>query len=141
MKKFICICVIALIFFSNSALFGQSISMSTDSVETLLCKKWEVDYAMMGGMKIGRIPGASEINYEFKKDKTLMMTSDDPDDKTKGTWNYDSKKKIIRLIINGKSNTSIISLKEDELIMLADTKEATPDDPMEIKVVYKIKAK
>jgi len=32
-------------------------------------------------------------------------------------------------------------LKEGELIILADAKEATPDDPMEIKLVYKIKTK
>jgi hypothetical protein len=31
---------------------------------------------------------------------------------------------------------SIISLKEEELIMLADTSEATPDDTMNIKLVF-----
>ena len=92
---------------------------------------------MMGNMKIGRIPGATEINYEFNKDKTFLITSNDPKDKTKGIWAYDPKKKIIKLTINGKSNASIISLKAGEFIMLADTKEATPDDPMEIKLVYK----
>ena len=114
--------------------------MSADSIATLLCKKWEVDYAMMGGMKIGKIPGATEINQEFNKDKTFIMTSNDLKEKTTGTWAYDAKNKLIKLSINGKSNTSIISLKDGELIMLADTKEATPDDPMEIKLVYKIKA-
>ena len=137
MKKFICICIIALI--SSTTSFGQTINMTADSIETLLCRKWEVDYAMMGEMKIGRIPGATEINYEFNKDKTFIMTSNDSKEKTKGTWTYDLKKKLIRLTVNGKSNTSIISLKDNELIMLADTKEATPDDPMEIKLVYKIK--
>ncbi len=140
MKKFICITIISLFLISMNS-FSQTINLSADSIATLLCKKWEVDYAMMGNMKIGKIPGATEINYEFNMDKTFLMTSKDPKDKTKGTWAYDTKKKIIKLTVNGKSNTSIISLKEGELIILADTKEATPDDPMEIKLVYKIKTK
>ncbi len=140
MKKFICITNISFFLLSTNS-FSQTINLSADSIATLLCKKWEVDYAMMGNMKIGKIPGATEINYEFNMDKTFLMTSKDPKDKTKGTWAYDTKKKIIKLTVNGKSNTSIISLKEGELIILADTKEATPDDPMEIKLVYKIKTK
>jgi hypothetical protein len=140
MKKFICITIISLFLISMNS-FSQTINLSADSIATLLCKKWEVDYAMMGNMKIGKIPGATEINYEFNMDKTFLMTSKDPKDKTKGTWAYDTKKKIIKLTVNGKSNTSIISLKEGELIILADTKEATPDNPMEIKLVYKIKTK
>jgi len=140
MKKIFLIGIITLLF-SNTKSLSQTIDLSADSITTVLCKKWEVDYAIMGGMKIGRLPGATEINYEFNKDKTFLMTSNDPKDKTKGTWAYDTKKKIIKLTINGKSNTSIISLKEEELIMLADTKEATPEDPMEIKLVYKIKTK
>lgn len=139
MKKFIVAGIITL-FLSGTKSFSQTINLPADSMTTLLCKKWEVDYALMGDMKIRRIPGATEINYEFNKDKTFVITSNDPNDKTKGTWAYDTKKKIIKLTINGRSNVSIISLKEGEFMMLADTKEATPDDPMEIKVVYKIKA-
>lgn len=139
MKKIIFIGLLTLL--SNTHSFSQSIDLPADSITTLLCKKWEVDYAMMGNMKIGRIPSATEINYEFNKDKTFLMTSNDPKEKTKGTWAYDAKKKIIRLTINGKSKTSIISLKEGQFIMLADTKEATPEDPMGIKLVYKITTK
>ena len=138
MKKFIVAGIIALLL-SGTKSFSQAINLPADSITTLLCKKWEVDYALLGDRKIGRIPGATEINFEFNKDKTFLMTSNDPKDKTKGTWAYDTKKKIIKLTIDGRSNASIISLKEGEFIMLADTKEATPDDPMEIKVVYKIK--
>ena len=140
MKKFICITIISFLLLNKTS-FSQSIDLSIDSIATLLCKNWEVDYAMMGNLKIGRIPGATEINYQFNKDKTFLMTSNEPIDKIKGTWLYDTKKKIIKLTVKGKSNTSIISLKEGELIILADTKEATPHDPMEIKLVYKAKTK
>jgi len=138
MKKFICISVILFSLTSTNS-FSQTIDMSADSIATLLCKKWEVNYAMMGNMKIGRMPGAAEIIYEFNKDKTFLLTSNDPKKKTKGTWVYDTKKKLIKLTVNGKSNTNIISLKEGELTMLANTKEATPDAPMELKLVYKVK--
>lgn len=140
MKKIICISFISFLL-SSTKLFSQAIDLPADSVATLLCKKWEVNYALIGNMKIGSIPGATEIIYEFNKDKTFLMTSDDPKDKTNGIWGYDGKRKIIKLNINGKNSTSIISLKEGEFVMLDDTKEATPDDPMAIKLVYKVKTK
>ncbi len=142
MKKIICIVVITFLL-SHTNSFAQTINLSADSISTLLCKKWEVNYAIMGGMKIGHPSDAAEINLEFNKDKTFLMTSNDSKEKNKekGTWVYDTKKKTIKLFLNGKNNATIISLKEEELIMLMDTKEATPNDPMELKIVYKIKAK
>lgn len=100
-----------------------------------------MDYAMMGGMKIGKMPGATESNYEFKKDKTFILTSNNNSPAGKGTWSYDQSKKLIKLTINGKSNVSIISLKADQLELLADTKDATPDDPMPINIFYKLSTK
>ncbi len=140
MKKTICIVVITFLL-SHTKSFAQTINLSADSISTFLCKKWEVNYAIMGGMKITQIPGSPEISYEFNRDNTFLMTSNDPKEKDKGTWVYDTKKKTIKLSINGNNNTIIVSLKEGELIMLVDTKEATPDDPMELKIVYKIKTK
>lgn len=73
-------------------MLAQSISLLSDSIATLLCKKWEVDYAMMGWMKIGRIPGATDINYEFNKDKTFTITSDDAKRNQLARGAYDPKK-------------------------------------------------
>ena len=139
MKKIIALCIIALTI-SGGSLFAQDITIPADSIPSLLCKKWEVDYAIMGGMKIGRMPGAAEINYEFRKDKTFILSGSDPKDSKKGTWSYDPKKKQIKLILDGKPSSIISSLKEGELIMLIDTSKATPDDPMPITMVYKIRA-
>jgi hypothetical protein len=136
MRKTLFVCIVA-IAVSGPSLFAQNITISTDSVQKLLCKKWEVDHALVGGMKIGQLPGASEINYEFSRDHSFLMTSNDPKEKRKGFWRYDPKKKQISLTINGRTNMRIISLKEDEFVALADTKNATPDDPMEISLVYK----
>jgi hypothetical protein len=140
MKQFICLSIIALICSGNIS-FGQNINIPADSVTNLLCKKWEMDYAMMAGTKIGKMPGATESNYEFNKDKTFVLTSNANSTKTKGTWSYDQGKKLIRLTINGRSNVSIISLKDDQLEMLVDTKAATPDDPMPITIIYKLGTK
>lgn len=140
MRKFIFAFIVALTV-PGGSLVAQNIAIPSDSIQRLLCNKWEVDYAIMGGMKIGRMPGASEINYAFNKDKTFIMIGSSPKEMKKGTWRYDPKKKVIRLTVDGRSNTSIISLKEGEFVMLADTKNATPDDPMEIKLVYKLRTK
>ncbi len=138
MKKFICSALI--IFISAQITLNAQITTPKDSLEFYLCKSWEVDYAMLGGMKIGRMPGATEINYEFKKDKTYLLFDKDAVRTGKGTWEFDPKKKMIRLKDEkGISRQTIVSLKPDELIMLADTKEQTPDDPMDIKMVYKIR--
>lgn len=96
-----------------------------------------MDFAMMGGTKIGKMPRATESNYEFYKDKTFVLTSNTNSTKTKGIWSYDQSKKNIKLTINGNSNMRIIALKGDQLEMVVDTKDATPDDPMQINIFYK----
>ena len=139
MKKLSCFFLFVLICSANM-LSAQNVTMKADSLETVLCKKWEVDYVLMGEVKVGRMPGAAQINYEFKKDKTFFITSDKPGDNVKGTWTYDTKNKLIKLSANGKSNSKIISLKEGELVMLIDMKEATPNASEELKMVFKEKA-
>ena len=119
---------------------AQSIDYSLDSVNSLLCKKWEVNYAMVGGSKIYREPNAVVIVYSFNKDKTFVVNSDKPGEETKGTWIYNPKQKLIKLVAKGRGDSKIISLKEHELVMVNDTKNATPDDPSQMKMYYKIKA-
>jgi hypothetical protein len=133
--RIILVCFLALL---TSNAFSQNIDLSLDSIKTLLCKKWEVSYAIMGNARIGRIPGATEINHEFSKDGTFITTSDDPTDKTKGSWNYDSKKKLIKLIIGGRSTGQIISLKDDEFLLQMSLDKSGSSDT-EIKMVYKPK--
>lgn len=138
MKKII---FINFILFSISIIktFGQDITITADSVEKILCnKKWEIEYAMMGNMKIGKIPGATDLNYEFNKDKTFVVSSNDPKDKSKGSWNFDPKKKSIILKLNGKNNSSIITLNEKMFVLQMNKDESMPTD-MQIKVVYKLK--
>ena len=113
-----------------------------DSLQTLLCSKWEVSYALMGSRRIDMTPNAPKMTFEFRKDKTFTVTNDQSPDISGGTWAYDANKKLIKLTVNGNSKMSIVSLKADELSMVVDTKALTPDDPTTIlTVVYKIKGK
>ena len=89
---------------------------------------------------MSRNSNATEINYEFYKDKTYLLTTNNPKSTKKGTWSYDPKKKIIGLTVpDGKNNASITSLKKGELIILPDTKKATSNDPMKMEIVFRIR--
>jgi hypothetical protein len=136
MKHLICISIIALLCTGYTS-YSQSINIPADNVTNLLCKKWEMDYVIANGMKISSMPGAPEMNYEFNKDKTFVLTSNSTSTKLKGTWSYDQSKKLIKLTLNGQSNTSVIALKDDQLEIIVDTKAATPDDPTLIHMFYK----
>lgn len=139
MKKIICPAIIALLVFCSTAV-AQNINLSADSVALFLCKKWQFEYALLGTMKMNRIPGPVATNYEFIQDKTFYSTGSNAGSSGKGAWSYDSTRKSIILTMRGKPNTKIISLKPTELIILLDAKKPGPDEPVEeTKVVYKIK--
>lgn len=100
-----------------------------------------MDYAMMGDTKIGRMPGASDMTYDFKSDKTFSVNSKGPGGKpssTKGTWKYVPAEKLIELstAANGKSDLSVISLQSNALIMLANMKDGPPGE--QIKIAFKL---
>lgn len=128
--------------FAASLLFAATASaqeVKPDSLTAFLCKKWEINYAIMGGMKIERLPTAAQVNYEFLTDKTFTITGNDGTQKVKGSWTYLPDKKMIKLVSNGKNNTNIVSLKSGEFVLIANTRSATPDDPMPMKMVFKVK--
>src|SRR5580704_3753927 len=128
MKRLICLLAIV----SSTTMYAQKISLPMDSLQTLLFSKWEASYALMGSMRIDMKPEAPKMSFEFRQDKTFILTNDKSPDITRGTWAYDANKKLIKLTVNGSSNMSIVSLKEDELSMVVDTKAASPDDPTPI---------
>jgi hypothetical protein len=141
MKKIICPLIIALFVFSSTVV-AQNINLPADSVTAFLCKKWEVDHALIGTLKITSIPGTPAMNYEFKPDRTFYVTGDNPSVNGKGTWRYDSTRKLITLLMRGKPNTKIISLQPNELVVFLDAKKPSPNEPVEeTKLVYKIKKK
>ncbi|MGB8191578.1 MAG: hypothetical protein WCF67_06650 [Chitinophagaceae bacterium] len=111
---------IALMFIAVSTLQAQNVDLSPEKVQEFLCKKWEVEYAMMGDVKVDRTAGATEMYCEFRKDKTFTMSGDvGGNDKFNGTWNFDAKKKRIDLNVKGDI-VHIISLQEKQFIMFLD---------------------
>lgn len=122
--------------------FSQNIILSPDSINTLLCKKWQVDYALMGNMKIEQLPGATEINYEFLKNGTVIMTTSPATDKekTKGSWSYDAKNKRIKIVTYNK-NTGVITDLNDSLFVMQMNTDKNGSAEGELKIVCKPKVK
>lgn len=137
MKRF---APLLLTLFTTLSLSAQKVDLSPESLQSMLCKKWVSSYSLVSGMRLDMQNGAPKMTFEFKKDKTFLITTDQAGESPKnGTWAYDAGKKRVKLTIDGKSGSTIIALTNDELSMAVDTKEATPDDPTTIIVVYKVK--
>lgn len=126
-------------FFCAPAL-AQQITQPADSVPGLLCKKWIASYTQMGEMKIAPQAGVPVPVFEFKKDKTVLFSggSDAP---TRGTWAYNPQKKCVNVTVGGHPRGKVVQLQSDQLVMLIDTKDATPDDPTPITMVFKVKSR
>ena len=122
---------------SHAVLHAQKVDMPQSRLEALLCRKWVMSYVLIDEKRVDPIPGTPLMSLEFKNDKTFILTG--IQQAAKGTWNYNAGKKLISLAVIGGANSNIISLKEDEFVMLTDTKAVTPDDPEPIKTVFKIK--
>ena len=121
---------------SVNELFAQDINISADSVKGLLCRKWVFNYAIEDGQKLGAMPGAPTINYDFKKDGTIVATANGKNDALPGTWKYDAAKKSLKAIVNNHLKITITVLTQDQLTMVLDMKEVTPSDPT-TTMVYK----
>ena len=89
-------------------------------------------------MRLDMQPGAPSVSVAFMPNKSMTITTGGS--VQKGTWAYDKSKKLVRLTVDGKSNLTVVALTGTELSMAADTKEATPDDPSQIIIVYKVKS-
>jgi hypothetical protein len=128
-------CLLVSLLVGAGPVFGQQVNMPADSLPGVLCHAWASAYAMMGNTKIEMKPGAAGVILNFVSDHTLIAVS--PKDKKTGRWTYDPALKQIRWEITGGGNGTIISLTADEMVVLMDTKKATPDDPSDLKIVYK----
>jgi len=137
MKNLICACAIALLAFQTRA-DAQNINLSADSVTKLLCKKWEMDYALASGKKVNT-PASSLLYFEFSKDATFSITGGKPKINAKGTWEYDPKKGMIFLSIAGKGVKTITSLTNDQFVVLADEQVPAQNDSLKARIYFKVK--
>ncbi|MBS1532712.1 MAG: hypothetical protein JSU01_20585 [Bacteroidetes bacterium] len=141
MKNFICASVVIIMAFQTTA-HAQNISLPADSVTKLLCKKWEMDYALVQGNRIDIPPSTPRAYVEFFKDGTFSMTMERSNNSEKGAWKYDSSNGKISMLI-GKDRKEIISLTKDQFAIFSDDPASAPNDPQKVplntKVYFKVK--
>jgi hypothetical protein len=116
---------------------AQTVSLPPESLENMLCKKWEVDYVLMGNTKVGRGPGVGQMEYEFFKNGTYIWKQDS--DQLKGSWEYNKQEKLIKVLSRQRSNASIVSLTADEFIMIMTLPPGTSPNMGDMKIVFKAK--
>ncbi len=142
MKKFIYVFVITLMAFQTRT-SAQNMHLPADSVTTLLCKKWEIDYALIEGKKVDLPPSTPKAYIEFYKDATFSFTSNEPTFIEKGTWEYDTTKGTIFMIVEGKYRKEIISLTKYQFATYSDDPASGPTNSSKISlkamVYFKIK--
>ena len=109
-----------------TTIFSQNINLTKQELESTLCKHWELDYVMMGDIKIGDNIGTSEkLDYQYKSNGEYDLISEVKITGT-GKWIYYSDKKYIELSINNKVTSQIIGIDNDKLIMILVSDEKGP---------------
>jgi hypothetical protein len=121
--------------------FSQSVSFNADSLNKVLCKKWLTEYAEMGGMRIGAMPGVVMAGFEFTADKKAKaITSDENSKEEKAivrTWTYNPANKYISIWYNKKEDMRIVELTEGQMKLKVVAKSGVPSDLGDILLVLK----
>jgi len=120
----------------NSSIFGQNITLSEPELESVLTKQWTIEFAMVGSMKIGQMPGAKDFDFIFKKDKKYDIIEEDGSTKS-GTWKYDMDKNYVELSINGKTTSRIKSIDKNKLILTMVSGKNDPPGLPSVEVHFK----
>jgi len=134
MKKILII--IGLIIGINVSVFGQEVTLSESELENVLCKQWEIDYAMMNGMKIGQMPGAADFDFKFASDGTYELFRENGNDEL-GNWIYYQENKYIELSIKEKVTSRIKSIDKNKLILILISGENDPPGLPSVEVHFK----
>jgi hypothetical protein len=108
---------------------AQNITQTKTELNTILCKNWKVDYAIMNGMRINQLPNNIAFEFEFHNDNSYFVIKEKT--KRKGKWNFNQNKKYIDLIIDNKTNSRITKINENELVLVlvSDGKSNPPEMP------------
>ncbi len=113
MKKIIGI--IAVCIGMSSGMFAQDIDMTSAELSLVLCKQWDIEYAMMGSMKIGQAPGAKDFDLKFNADGSCDMISDTKTER--GTWEYDASNDWVDISVNGTNTSRVRSVSSEKLVL------------------------
>src|SRR6056297_3200527 len=124
MKKNGWIFSVVIIAFGHS-LIGQKINQSESELKSLLCKQWAIEFAMIGDMKIGQLPGATDFDFKFRPDGTYDVIKDNGDTTT-GNWKFYSEEKYVELEMNGTKTSKIESLTGNKLVPVMPPEDSSP---------------
>ena len=120
----------------NNSLMAQDVNLSKTELETVLCKQWEIEYALMGGMQIKQKPGATDFDFKFASDGNYEIIREDGNDEL-GKWIYDPEKKYVELSIKEKVTSRIKSIDKNKLILILVSGENDPPGLPKVEVHFK----
>lgn len=137
MKKNVSILAILFIALGNS-LAAQKISQNESELKSLLCQQWEIEFAIMGGMKIGQLPGATDFDFKFRADGTYDVIKDNEETNT-GSWKFYPDEKYVELEMNGTKTSRIASISGNKLVLVMTPEDSGPPGMGEIETHFKPK--
>ena len=114
MKKILIL--IILVSGMNLISLAQEVTLTKSELEDVLCKQWGIEYAMMNGMKIGQLPGATDFDFKFTPDGNYDLIREDGDNES-GTWVYNVANKNVELSIEEKMTSRIKSIDKNKMIL------------------------
>ncbi|PHS66714.1 MAG: hypothetical protein COB12_05790 [Flavobacterium sp.] len=120
----------------NFNLLAQNINLNKSELESVLCKQWEIEYALIDGMKIGQIPGATDFDFKFKSDGKYDLIREEGNIEN-GLWVFDIKNKYVELLIKGKLTSRIKSIEKDKLILAMVSRQNDPLGLPSVEIHFK----
>ncbi|WP_324026327.1 hypothetical protein QSV08_02620 [Maribacter sp. BPC-D8] len=120
----------------NSTLSAQDINLDESELQSILCQQWEIEYALMGGMKIGQLPGAADFDFDFHSDGKYDIISENEDNKS-GRWIYDIENKYVELSIEEKTTSRIKFIDTNKLILILVSGQNDPPGLPSMEVHFK----
>ncbi|RZJ65525.1 MAG: hypothetical protein EOO50_13340 [Flavobacterium sp.] len=90
--------------------------MPNDSLSSLLCRTWKINFAFAEGIKHERneIPKSGIYEVVFNRDSTFQIIGERT---TTGRWCHDQEKKYVELELRGRINLVVFSINKNEMII------------------------
>src|SRR5687768_9464678 len=108
-----------ILLFITTPCLAQIEGISNDSIPFYLSKKWKEKARFLDKQQIAIF--GDPMEYEFKDDRSFIKNYDK--EIKRGSWIYDSDKKVIQLLIGSETNFYVVALTKKELLLSADLRE------------------
>lgn len=106
--------------FTGCKKYDEGPTLSLASKKGRVANIWKIEKFMENGVDLtaAALLFFNNVSWEFKKDKTYIISSSSSTNAETGTWDFDSKKENLILTPNGGSNAykeEIIRLTSNEM--------------------------